>query len=98
MAGVAETIYDDDLKHGATLVFRSGDTVSRGYYPCEMMMTKEHESQGIEENEPDGKSIDWLLANGYIECPICGKLFEKKIHNQKYCSTECRRARWRKGI
>lgn len=64
VAGEAEAIYDDETKHGATLVFRNGDAVSRGYYPCEMMKTKEQKSK---QDEPDEKSIDWLLANGYIE-------------------------------
>lgn len=26
-----------------------------------------------------------------MKCAICGKEFEQHVHNQKYCSVECRR-------
>lgn len=72
--GEAEAIYDDDFKHGATLIFRTEYELSRGYYPCEMMNTEEQLER---------------QARKVRICPICKKEFKPITGDQIYCSHEC---------
>lgn len=72
--GEAETIYDDDFKHGATLIFRSEHGINRGYYPCEMMSTRDQLER---------------LSKKLRICPICEKEFKPITGDQVYCSHEC---------
>lgn len=75
--GEAETIFDDDFKHGAVLIFRTGETTHRGYYPCEMLST--------------GDQVE-RKANKLKECPQCGKNFKPRSGDQVYCSYDCFKA------
>lgn len=41
--------------------------------------------QGKRRPEPEPEPM-----KGETECPVCGKLFFKRTHNQKYCCERCK--------
>ncbi len=88
--GIAESVYNDARKHGATLKFVDDYQVERGYYPCQMLYTEKQIAHANDRKCVICGTLFRAKSKRHVTCsPACGKEYARQQRTWKLIS-ECR--------